>query len=259
MKNTKAFKFYLYSIGVILVGFVLLRPSSHEDQLISVTAKSLPKTVMIAVQIEVPLLRIQLGDLEVYRSTETVMKTYLGSGVIISPNGHILTCAHLFDDGDVRSISIKTYNEYIHAGDLLYMDVKKDLALVRIFDETPQYAKLADPRGLKVGQEVIAIGYPLALDFSVTHGIISYLNRDFKFRYNALQTDTFINPGNSGGPLFNLKGELVGINSFIIPPINAPIFTGCGFSVEAGQIIEFLTNFKKIDASLPKFSWYFWK
>ena len=123
------------------------------------------------------------------------------------------------------------------------------------FYQTTPYVNIADPRGLKVGQEVIAIGSPAGLSFSVTNGIISALYRDFNHAYNVTQSNTAINPGNSGGPLFNLKGELVGINSFfIMARPEFPVFTGLGFSVQSGQCIEFLTDAAKKFKDMKKYT-----
>ena len=237
-------KKYLYAVGVILIGFVLLKPSTHEEQLVDVAAKVLPTAAMITVTLEEPELVVRIGNIEIFKSTETVINRYRGSGVLVSDTGHILSCAHLFNSGKVIGIDVELYGGMEYAADLLSISDKSDLALIKINEKTPHFTKLADPRKLKVGQEVIAVGYPLSLEFSVTHGIISALYRDIAGQYNVTQSDTSINPGNSGGPLFNLKGELVGINSFMVPPVNAAIFTGCGFSVQVGQIIEFLTPFK---------------
>lgn len=171
----------------------------------------------------------------------------MGAGVYVSSNGHILTCAHLFTFAQVQSISVETYDGYIVAAELLHMHVKRDLALIKTDQTDTQFVKVASPAKLRVGQEVIAIGAPLGNTFSVSNGIISALNRDH-FLYNALQTNANINPGNSGGPLLNLNGELVGINSFIESPLFlAPVFTGLGFAVECGQIIEFLGKFRGLE------------
>lgn len=177
----------------------------------------------------------------------------LGSGVYISSKGHILTCAHLFSDfKKIESITIVESDGGVVSGTLVKVSSKTDLAVVRVlfYDKTPK-VKLADPRKLKVGQEVFAIGSPLGLSFTVTNGIISALYRDFEGAYNITQSDTVINPGNSGGPLFNLKGELVGINVFIISPNSFfPTFSGLGFSVQCGEIFRFLVDVKKIDKEL---------
>jgi len=254
MTLTKRFK--LAALGLI-VG--VLSGCASTERFVKVAEQSVQKTAMVQVTAVVEELQFTITQkgLDIKKSTATVR--YLGAGVFISPNGHILTCAHLFNHGVVKAIDIETYTGYSYRAELLFSETSRDLALLYINDLTPNYARLADPRKLRVGQEVIAVGNPLGLDFSVTHGIISALNRDFKEGYNVTQSDAFINPGNSGGPLFNLKGELVGINSFIIPPVNAPIFTGAGFSVQSGQIIEFLTRYRGLDKAFPKFNYKYWR
>lgn len=238
MKKTRGTLYYLTASLLVIYTTVLLSPT-HEKQIERVAAKSLPKAVMIEVVRQEPLIVISLGDQEIFRSTNTVTRRYLGSGVFISSQGHILTCAHLFP-GDVQAITVKKQDGTEMAAEILSLDTGKDLALIQVNDKTPSYARLADPDSLKVGEEVIAIGNPLGLEFSVTHGIISYTGRQTSENYPTTQVDAFINPGNSGGPLFNLDGELIGINSFIIPPVDAPIFTGCGFSVRPWEISSFL-------------------
>lgn len=182
----------------------------------------------------------------------------LGSGVYVTSNGYILTVAHLFNGfKKIESVSVIRPN-----GDTVAAEVKQvgkgvDLAIIRTtyYKEVP-YVKLADPRELRVGQEVIAIGSPAGLSFSVSNGIISALYRDFEFAYNVTQSNTAINPGNSGGPLFNLKGELVGINSFfILADRNLPLFSGLGFSVQSGQCLEFVTAAKKKFPDLRNRNW----
>lgn len=182
-----------------------------------------------------------------------------GSGVFISDKGYILTCAHLFNQEGwkVISISVESNNGDTVAGKLLKIDDSNDLALVKVdfYKKTP-YVRLADPRKLKIGQDVIAIGGPFSLLFSVSKGIISQLHRDFPTAYNMLQADVAVNPGNSGGPVFNLNGELVGIVSFVVSPIDKHlIFTGIGFHVSSGQCLEFLTRCKKDYKELKETSW----
>jgi len=243
-------RFKVLILSFFAVG--ILGGCASTERFVKVADKSVQKTTIVQVTAVVEELQFTITKkgFDIKKSTATVR--YLGAGVFISPNGHILTCAHLFNHGIVKSITVNSYDGYSYGAELLFSEKNRDLALLYINEKTPDYAKLADPRYLKVGQEVIAVGNPLGLEFSVTHGIISALNRDFKDGYNVTQSDAFINPGNSGGPLFNLKGELVGINSFIIPPVNAPIFTGAGFSVQSGQIIEFLTRYRGLNKAFPK-------
>jgi S1-C subfamily serine protease len=196
--------------------------------------------------------------IEIHMSTKPV--TVSGAGVFVSPNNHVLTCHHLFTLPIITGITVCNYNGICTAGEVLYKQESLDLALVESnFDKPTPYIRLADPRKLKVGQDVIAVGSPLGFDFTVTHGILSALNRDTLGVYNMSQSDTSLNPGNSGGPLINMRGELVGINSRIVSPVRANVFTGLGFSVQTGQIIEFLTHFRGVDKSIPKYDLGYWE
>lgn len=223
-----------------------------KDRFVQLAATTQVKSVAIYVKTVVPVIKFNVegSDLTVTKTTATVKIT--GSGVFITPNGHVLTCAHLFTEGRIKDIQVVQSDGTAEKGEVLFKDVKADLALLKIkaYYKLP-YAILEDPRKLAVGQEVLAVGNPLGLPFTVTHGIISALNRD-DFKYNLTQSDAFINPGNSGGPLFNLHGKLVGINTLILPPIDQPVFTGLGFSVPPGQILEFLTRFKGLDKAVQR-------
>jgi len=239
MKRFKINTISLVALGIFayVATFVVAAIQSTEP-FVNTVKQVLPKTVMLKM--------------------ETELGRFLCAGVFISPAGHILTCNHCVDHKDIKSIAVESYNGYTYFAEVLSQDKTNDLALLKVNDREKNfpYAKLADPRYLNIGQEVLAVGYSFGMDWTVTHGIISALNRDFNGdlkRYNMLQTDTFINPGNSGGPLFDRDGKLVAINSFIFAPVpGIPFFVGFGFSVEAGQIIQFLTKFRQLDKSLPK-------
>ena len=175
-----------------------------------------------------------------------------GSGVFISEQGHILTCAHLFPDGEtdlwlqmmkalgVRSevkVTLKNGVETTKV-EVLQVNHSKDLALIKIDYASRNYAPIARVGSVKIGQEVVAVGHPLMEEWSVTAGIVSALDREV-FEYTAIQTDAAINPGNSGGPLYNLDGQLVGINSAGIPFVN-----NMGYAVCLEEIWEFLSVYK---------------
>lgn len=222
-------------LGALIV--TCLRKSS-EERFVQVAEETLPKTVMIQAAVTVEMRGMKLSG------------TVRGAGVFISPNGHVLTAAHLLWADEVGDVTICDYLGDCRKGELLFQYDRFDLALFKIETSgTTPFAKLADPRSLKVGQEVLAIGNPLGFEWSVSHGIISALYRDDTTMYNMTQSDAFINPGNSGGPLFDIHGKLVGINSRIYPPVNAPVFTGIGMSAQVGQIIEFLARFRGLEVS----------
>lgn len=241
----------------LVVALLLVGCSSVGDRLVSVSDKAVRTTTSI----EVTTSDFRY-DVEMSSSSINITKVpvqFRGAGVFITSNGHVLTCSHLFWSNKVKDIVVIDYYGNTWKAELLARDDRRDLALLKI---NPMgkvaFSRLADPRKLKVGQEVIAIGNPLGLEFSVTHGIISALNRDIHETYNLTQSDTFINPGNSGGPLFNMKGEIIGINVLTLPPVNAPVFTGLGFSVQTGQIVEFLAKYRGIDKAIPKFDMNYW-
>lgn len=146
-----------------------------------------------------------------------------GSGVVYDRNGYILTNQHVVDH--VKEVNVEFINGYILPGKVLGIDEEADLAVVKV--EYPNKAmaeligevKMADSSKLIQGQWVFAIGNPFSLRGTITKGIISAMDREgigLNSLEDFIQTDTPINPGNSGGGLFNLKGELVGINTAIV-------------------------------------------
>lgn len=188
-----------------------------------VAEKTLPKTVVVHV------------------STHSA-----GSGVFISTYGTILTSAHLFPYrvyhtmfGDYIVPKTKEAVIWVHPGLIGYkaqltkMDTQKDLAVIQIrTDINTPYVKFA--KGVKLGEEVLAVGNPFRFSWSITSGIISRLTGD----RNRIQSDVVINPGNSGGPLVNMKGELVGIASAIYTA--GGMYNGISLFINLDAINEFL-------------------
>lgn len=232
-----------------------------KEHLVRLSEQTLPKTTSITVSgvIETVILKFD-GDSTFSIEKATVPVKFRGAGVYISENNHVLTCDHLFAMIEISTVTVCDYSDNCFDSEIVFREPGLDLALLRTSAKTKSaFARIADPRKLRVGQEVLAIGNPLGFPFSVSHGIISALNRDSLGVYNMTQSDAFINPGNSGGGLFNLKGELVGINSRMVPPVNGPVFTGLGFSVQSGQIVEFLTRFRGLDKAVPKYGYSYWQ
>ncbi|MCL2344932.1 MAG: DegQ family serine endoprotease [Desulfobulbus sp.] len=139
----------------------------------------------------------------------------LGSGFIISSDGYILTNAHVVDSADEVTVRLTDKREF--KARIIGADKRTDIALVKIEATGLPAVKMGDPAQLKVGEWVVAIGSPFGFDNSVTAGIVSAKGRSLPQENYVpfIQTDVAINPGNSGGPLFNLRGEVVGINSQI--------------------------------------------
>lgn len=218
--------------GAYTVTYEVTKP---KERYVDVIAESLPKVVMISCSVNT--------------STSTKnpeVHTIVGSGGFISKEGHILTVAHLFNiKAQYLSITVEKYDGWQFAGQLLLVDTKRDLAILKIEDKPKSWFRIARPDALRVGQEVIAIGCPLGLPLSATTGIISRLHSD-EFYYDMVQMSAAINPGNSGGPLVNLRGELVGVNSQIVSASPFAVFSGLGFSVSASEINFVITDLRRL-------------
>lgn len=139
----------------------------------------------------------------------------LGSGFIISADGYIMTNAHVIDHADKITVRLTDKREF--SAHVIGADKRTDVALIKIEADNLPTVLVGDPGKLKVGEWVVAIGSPFGFDSSVTAGIVSAKGRSLPQENYVpfIQTDVAINPGNSGGPLFNMNGEVVGINSQI--------------------------------------------
>ncbi len=167
----------------------------------------------------------------------------LGSGVIIEPEGFILTNNHVVEDAS--EIIVRLVDDTEHAAKVVGRDPKTDLALIRI--ETSNRlipAVLGDSDTMEVGSWVVAIGNPFGLEATVTAGIISAMGRVINSGPydNFIQTDAAINPGNSGGPLFNLEGEVIGINTAIFSRSGGNM--GIGFATPINMARQIVTQLK---------------
>ena len=138
-----------------------------------------------------------------------------GSGFIVSPDGYILTNAHVVADAD--EVTVKTTDRREYPAKVVGVDEASDVAVIKIEAKNLPTVRLGDPSKLRPGEWVVAIGSPFGFENSVTAGIVSATSRAMPGgNYTPfIQTDVAVNPGNSGGPLFNLNGEVVGINSQI--------------------------------------------
>lgn len=152
-----------------------------------------------------------------------------GSGFIISEDGLIMTNAHVVEGADEIIVRLTDKREF--KGKVLGTDKQTDIAVVKIDAKNLHVLKMGDSSKLKVGQWVAAIGSPFGLDNTVTAGIVSALSRNLPSDQYVpfIQTDVAVNPGNSGGPLFNMAGEVVGINSQIFSTSGG--FMGLSFAI----------------------------
>ncbi|RDH86243.1 MAG: serine peptidase [endosymbiont of Escarpia spicata] len=160
---------------------------------------------------------------------DEVEKQSLGSGFIISPDGYILTNNHVVAEAD--EIIVRMHNRREYVARLIGTDERSDVALIKIEATDLPIVKIGSSKELKVGEWVLAIGSPFGFDHSVTAGIVSAKGRSLPSENYVpfIQTDVAINPGNSGGPLFNLKGEVVGVNSQIYSRSGG--FMGLSFAI----------------------------
>lgn len=171
----------------------------------------------------------------------------LGSGVVVDRDGHILTNYHVVEGADELTVEFPDGERY--PGEVLGIDPGNDLAVVRVEAPAAQLvpARFADSDRVRVGEPVFAIGNPFSLNFTVTSGIVSALERESRGSFgrpirDVIQTDAAVNPGNSGGPLFNAAGEVIGINTAVENPTGQRVFVGVGYAVASNTARRFLPD-----------------
>jgi serine protease Do len=199
---------------------------------------------------EDPILRRFFGrEFEEFR--RTIPQKGMGSGFIINQEGYVLTNEHVVRKADKIKVTLSDGREF--TGEVIGSDITSDMAIVKIQADHLPTVTLGNSDKLRVGEIVIAIGNPYGLQQTVTMGVVSAKGRSISagtgghIYRNFIQTDTAINPGNSGGPLLNIKGEVVGINTAIIPYAQ-----GIGFAIPiniAKRNIDDLINLGKVRRS----------
>ena len=160
----------------------------------------------------------------------TPERSGLGTGVIITSQGHVLTNNHVVQDADELKVTLHDGRSFV--GKVVGTDAKTDVAVIKIEGTNLVPANLADSDNVKIGQWAIAVGTPFGLEQTVTAGIISATGRDnvgITDYENFIQTDAAINPGNSGGPLVDLQGRVIGINTAIASRTGG--YMGIGFAI----------------------------
>ncbi|MBL8687180.1 MAG: Do family serine endopeptidase [Alphaproteobacteria bacterium] len=257
MKITaKMFGMYRFMLGIIavcsaLTPFGLLRAAPDDFQILA--AKLLPAVVNISV--------VQSGPAtqDDFSGSDSFLKDWfdgdnqpgfeeesesLGSGFIIDPTGYIVTNHHVIE-GATR-ISVRLYDNRVFQAKLIGADPKTDLALLKIESSKPfPFVPWGDSEKTKIGEWIMAIGNPFGLGGSVSIGIISASQRNI---HNGpyddyLQTDAAINQGNSGGPMFNMRGEVIGINTAIISPSGGSV--GLGFAISANLARDIIDQLRQ--------------
>ncbi|MCW5864210.1 MAG: trypsin-like peptidase domain-containing protein [Anaerolineae bacterium] len=204
--------------------------------------------------------------IELYkRVNPAVVSVYMtsgsGSGFVIDPDGYIVTNNHVIAEGG--PITVYFSNGEVKDATLVGTDTQADIALLKV-DAAPgelTAVPLGDSDALEVGQSVVAIGSPFGLDNTMTTGIVSALSRSMPADEtgltgtytipNVIQTDAAINPGNSGGPLFNLAGEVIGVNTAIESPVRAN--SGVGFAVPSNVVKVVIAQLR--EGGAVKYPW----
>ena len=167
----------------------------------------------------------------------------LGSGFVVSEDGYIVTNNHVIEGAD--EIEIEFFNGKRLEAKLIGTDPKTDIALLKVESDTPlPFVQFGNSDLMRVGDWVVAMGNPLGQGFSVSAGIVSARNRALSGTYDDyLQTDAAINKGNSGGPLFNMDGQVIGVNTAILSPNGGSI--GIGFSMASNVVTKVADQLKQ--------------
>ena len=221
--------FRTYGLSYLIVIFLTFAItwyfiSDDKNKLVSASNKSIESVVTIT---------------STNNSIYTKNKNDIGSGVIFSKDGYIVTNLHILNS---QQIDVSLNNGKNYPAKIIGIDKNADLAVIKISaDEELHPINIADSDNLKVGDRVLAIGNPYGIGISVSNGIISATGRDYGNPYlQLIQTDAAINPGNSGGALINENGNLIGINSKIYS--NTGAYQGIGFAIPSNVVVQIATQ-----------------
>ena len=201
------------------------------------------------VQVQNPFAGTPFGEMFGGGAPQTRQAQSLGSGFLISADGYVVTNNHVVSPGaegaSVDSITVTLNNREEYTARLIGRDPATDLALLKIEGKKPfPFVKFGDSTKARVGDWVVAIGEPYALSGTVTAGIISAVHRNTGGTYDRfIQTDASINQGNSGGPMFDMSGNVIGINSQILSPSGGNV--GIGFAIPSEQAVPVIETLRK--------------
>jgi serine protease Do len=177
---------------------------------------------------------------------------WLGSGVLISKDGMVLTAAHVVDEENIKALTMVTSNGNEYEVEVLLINRRTDLALVRAKASAQDfnYAKIQKSNELWVGESILVVGHPLGHFFTVTDGIIGSLPWSLSYFNRIIETNARILPGNSGGPVFTEKGEVIGIvSAMYITRTGEP--TGIGIIIPIDAIHSLLKTYNALPRSVP--------
>ena len=221
--------FQTYGLSYILVILLTFAGtwyfiSNDKNKLVSASEKSITSVVTISSFNNMP---------------SSVNQGGIGSGVIFSDDGYIVTNFHILSG---KNINVKLNNGNNYPAAIIGIDKNADIAVLKInINEKLRPINIADSNNLRIGDKVLAIGNPYGIGISVSNGIISATGRDYGNPYlQLIQTDAAINPGNSGGALINENGNLIGINSKIFSRTGA--YQGIGFAIPSNLVVQIATQ-----------------
>lgn len=218
---------------------------NYSDTAVYAANKILPSIVGIEIQYTVS------GGISMFGQSSSQQATASGSGIIISADGYILTNNHVVDTSSSSSssyydiskaskVTVKLYNsDTLYTATIVGQDSQTDLAVLKIDASNLTPAEFADSDSVKVGEFAMAVGNPLDLDFSISTGVVSALNRKVTSSegttYTCIQTDAAINSGNSGGALVNSEGKVIGINTL---KLSGSDIEGIGFAIPINSTLN---------------------
>lgn len=228
---------------LILTCFFIILPITAKSQtsFAPLVEELMPMVVNISTEVKNVEDSPEVSDSLIFENTK---RETLGSGFIVDNRGYIVTNGHVIEKAD--KISVIDFNGNVYEASVIGQDNKTDIALIKI-EPTNDITSVVfgDSNNVKVGDWVIAIGNPFGLGSSVTAGIISAKSRDIGDSpyNNYLQTDASVNQGNSGGPLFNINGEVIGINTAIFS--NSGNSVGVSFALPSNDVIYVINQLKE--------------
>ena len=226
MKNIQTFGINYIFVILFTVALSWYFISDNNNKLVSAADKSISSVVTISssTQSNLPYSNNKSG---------------MGSGVIFSKEGYIVTNLHILNS---KNINVQLNNGKNYTANIIGIDKNADIAVLKISaDENLNPINIANSDNLKIGDKVLAIGNPYGIGISVSNGIVSATGRDYGNPYlQLIQTDAAINPGNSGGALINENGNLIGINSKIFSSTGA--YQGIGFAIPSNLVVQIATQ-----------------
>ena len=226
MKNIQTFGINYIFVILFTVALSWYFISDNNNKLVSAADKSISSVVTISSSTQ-------------SNFSYSNNKSGMGSGVIFSKEGYIVTNLHILNS---KNINVQLNNGKNYTANIIGIDKNADIAVLKISaDENLNPINIANSDNLKIGDKVLAIGNPYGIGISVSNGIVSATGRDYGNPYlQLIQTDAAINPGNSGGALINENGNLIGINSKIYSSTGA--YQGIGFAIPSNLVVQIATQ-----------------